>query len=189
METVKSRAPILRMEKILNSDIEKYILDHDPRASQLKLSSAEEFDELICAADGSIGYAISLLDAKKRKGVLENRRTAREFIDLAGGKHNSEKFEIISSLGTKRQDICDRLFYIQYALRDLILLKKSEDAPLCFYSDREKACELSTHFSSKNKHKNNKKQERSFWASPHASLLFYFKLFKISVNPSNEFNS
>ncbi|MBE6547257.1 MAG: hypothetical protein E7667_00055 [Ruminococcaceae bacterium] len=149
LETVKSRAPILRMEKISASDIEKYIIENEPQAAQLKFSSQNEFNELICAADGSIGYAISLLDQKKRKGVLENRRIAREFIDLTSGKHNSEKLEIISSLGTKRQEICDRLSYIQYALRDLILLKKSEDAPLCFYSDREKACELSTHFSSK----------------------------------------
>ena len=30
------------------------------------------------------------------------------------------------------------------ALRDIIVLKKSEDAPLCFYSDREEALELSS---------------------------------------------
>ncbi len=149
LETVKSRAPILRTEKIPREDIEKYILSHDRRATELKAQSPEEFAELICASDGSIGYALSLLDARKRKQILENRRIAKDFINLASGKFNRDKLELVSSLGTKRHDICDRLYYIQNALRDLILLKKSDDAPLCFYADREQACELSTHFTSK----------------------------------------
>lgn len=149
LETVKSRAPILRTEKIPQDDIEKYLLSHDNRASQLKEQSSEEFAEIICAADGSIGCALSLLDSKKRKQILENRKIAKDFINLASGKLNRDKLELIFSLGTKRGEICDRLSYIQSALRDLLLLKKDEDAPLCFYADREQACELSTHFTSK----------------------------------------
>lgn len=148
LETVKSRAPILRTEKIPREDIEKYILSHDRRAAELKSQSPEEFSELICASDGSIGYALSLLDARKRKQILESRRIAKDFINLASGKLNRDKLELVSSLGSKRHDICDRLRYIQSALRDLLLLKKSDDAPLCFYADRDEACELSTHFTS-----------------------------------------
>ncbi len=149
LETVKSRAPILRTEKISREDIEAYILSHERKAAELKSQSPEEFHEMICAADGSIGYALSLLDTKKRKQILENRRIAKDFINLASGKLNRDKLELVSSLGTKRHEICDRLYYIQNALRDLILLKKSDDAPLCFYADRDEACELSTRFTSK----------------------------------------
>ncbi len=148
LETVKSRAPILRMEKIPREDIEKYILSHDRRAAELKAQSPEEFSELICASDGSIGCALSSLDTKKRKQILENRKIAKDFINLASGKLNRDKLELVSSLGSKRHEICDRLCYIQSALRDLLLLKKSDDAPLCFYADRDEACELSTHFTS-----------------------------------------
>lgn len=149
LETVKSRAPILRTEKIPQVEIEKYILENDRRAVQLKESSPEDFAELVCASDGRIGYAISLLDTKKRKQIFENRKIAKDFINLASGKLNKDKLELVFSLGTKRGEICDRLSYIQSALRDLMLLKKSDDAPLCFYADREQACELSTHFTSK----------------------------------------
>lgn len=149
LETVKSRAPILRTERISQAEIEKYILENDNRAKQLKSQSPEDFAELVCASDGSIGCALSLLDSRKRKQVLENRRIARDFINLASGKLNRDKLELVFSLGTKRSEICDRLSYIQSALRDLLLLKKDEDAPLCFYADREQACELSTHFTSK----------------------------------------
>ncbi len=149
LETVKSRAPIMRTEKITQDEIEKYILENDNRAPQLKAQSPEDFAELVCAADGSIGYAISLLDTKKRKQIFENRKIAKDFINLATGKLNRDKLELVFSLGTKRNEICDRLSYIQSALRDLLLLKKSDDAPLCFYADREQAGELSTHFTSK----------------------------------------
>lgn len=149
LETVKSRAPVLRTEKIPRSDIEDYLLSHDRRALQMKESSPEDFDELICACNGSIGYALDLLDTKKRKSIFEDRQIAKDFIDLSSGKRSRDKLELVFSLGTKRQEICDRLSYVQYALRDLITLKKSDEAPLCFYSDREYACELSTRFTSK----------------------------------------
>ena len=38
---------------------------------------------------------------------------------------------------------------MQYALRDLLLLKKSENLPLCFFEDAEEALELSTRFTSR----------------------------------------
>ncbi len=149
LETIRSRAPILRTKKIPREDIESYILRQDRRAVELKAQSPEEFAELICASDGSIGCALSLLDTRKRRQVIENRKIARNFIDLTSGKLNRDKLELVFMLGTKRNEICDRLRYIQNALRDLILLKKCDDAPLCFYADREQACELSTHFTSK----------------------------------------
>ena len=145
LETVKSRAPILRTERISADLIKAHILS-DARARELNLNG--ELDEIVSESNGSIGYAKDLLDVRRRKPIMENRRTAREFIMLASGKRASEKLDLIAALGNKRAEVCERISYIQNALRDLILLKKSEDAPLCFYSDRDQACELSTHFTS-----------------------------------------
>lgn len=149
LETVKSRAPILRTEKISRELIRDFLIQNDKRAAELAANSPEEYSELVSAANGSIGYGLELLDAKKRKYILENRQIAKDFICLASGKSNRDKIELIFSLGTKRVDICERLAYIQNALRDLILLKKSEDAPLCFYNDRQNALELCLGFTSK----------------------------------------
>ena len=149
LETVKSRAPILRMEKVNCADVEEYIVSSDKRARKLCEEHPEDFKELTCASDGSIGYALELLDAKKRKQVFDDRKTAKSFVELASKHSSKEKIELVLALGTKRQEICDRLVLIQYAIRDLIVLKKSDDAPLCFYEDRETTLELSTHFTSK----------------------------------------
>lgn len=148
LETVRSRAPVLRTEKISTEDIEKYLLDNFPEAEKLKKNSPEEFCELVFASQGSIGQAISLLDPKARRQVLENRRIASELIRHAAGKQSKDKLDIVFSLGTKRADICERLTYVQTALRDLILIKRSYDCPLCFYSDREHASELATAYTS-----------------------------------------
>lgn len=148
LETVRSRAPVLRTEKISPADIEAYLLKHHPEAKQLKSRAPEEFSEIVFAAQGSIGKAVSLLDPKARKQVLDNRHLAAELIRHAAQKQSKDKLDIIFSLGTKRAEICDRLLYVQAALRDLILIKKSYDCPLCFYCDREQASELSTSFTS-----------------------------------------
>ena len=52
-------------------------------------------------------------------------------------------------MGSKRQEISRQIVFLQYAIRDLILLKKSDEVSLCFFEDRENAAELATHFTSK----------------------------------------
>ena len=44
---------------------------------------------------------------------------------------------------TKRDALVSELELTMVALRDIIALKKSEDAPLCFYSNREDALDIS----------------------------------------------
>ncbi len=148
LETVRSRAPIMRTEKLSKETVAEYILSHDKRAEELKKASPDDFSELLVASDGSIGKALSLLDPKKRKSVFANREIARNFIGYASSRSAGAAFDLINSMGNKRAEVCERLVLIQYALRDLILLKKSDDAELCFYTDRDNASEISVLFTS-----------------------------------------
>lgn len=149
LETIKSRAPILRTEKIPRAQIKDFLIRNDKRAAELEKASPDELSEIVSAADGSIGYGLELLDAKKRKSILDDRQIAKDLIRLASSKLSRDKLELIMSLGSKRTDICERLINVQSALRDLILLKKSEDAPLCFYNDRQNALDICLSFTSK----------------------------------------
>ena len=58
----------------------------------------------------------------------------------------ADVLEAVVAFGTKRQEVSDRLGYVQFAIRDLILLKKDEHAPLCFFEERDYAAELATHY-------------------------------------------
>jgi DNA polymerase-3 subunit delta' len=146
LETVLSRAPTLRTVKNSPEDVESFLLRTDSRAKELREQNVEEFKLLVFLADGSIGRALELLDVKKRTKVLEHRADAEKIISLLSARNPAAAFDTISRFGTKRHDVQSKLSYLQFALRDLVLLKKSDDAPLCFFSDREAALELSTRY-------------------------------------------
>ena len=148
LETVRSRAPTLRTRRIESEDLSAYLLSHDKRAVSLKEESPSDWRELISVSAGSIGYALELLDTRRRKQVFDCRAFAKATVKLLSGLGKARALEAITSFGSKRPEVIRQLFFIQYALRDLILLKKSESAPLCFFEDRDEAAELATHYTS-----------------------------------------
>ena len=148
LETVRSRAPTLRLEPIPAEDIGELLCQRESAAKALREQSPTEFRELLIAADGSVGRALRLLDPKQRKPILERRATAREFLDLCMSRRNSVgAVTFLNGLGQKREEIIPQLGEILICLRDLFLCKQTEQAPLCFFSDREEALELSCRFS------------------------------------------
>ena len=150
LETIRSRAPILRTEPIPTERIEEFIcsdrLDKKLRdtALALKRSEPESFGTVLISADGSIGKAIELLSPKKRKPISDRRDLAVAFFEALRTNGKGEHIlSLLPKFSQKRDELSLQLEYISLALRDLILLKKSENAPLCFFSDRESALDLS----------------------------------------------
>ncbi len=149
LETVRSRAPVLRTGPLPPQTVLEYIISHDPRAAELAKTSPDELAEIVSASRGRIGEALSLLDPKTRKPINERRRLAKNFIGLfssVAASPSSAKFDVIASFPQKREDAALELSFVSEALRDLILLKKSENAPLIFWSDRDEALEISSKF-------------------------------------------
>ena len=153
LETIRSRAPILRTEPIPQEKIEEFLTSDkiDPKlrdtALALKRGEPESFGTVLISADGSIGRAVELLSPKARKPITDKRALATSFIEaLSIGGKSVHSLTLLPKFSQKREELSAQLEYITYALRDLILLKKSENAPLCFFSDREKALDLSANF-------------------------------------------
>lgn len=144
LETIRSRAPILRTEPVRDAELDAYITSHDKRAAQMKLSSPAEYTELIKCASGGIGRALSLLDPKAWKPIAEQRAFVRELVACSIEQRGAKIIlPLLSRLSNKRDILADQLSLLGEALRDLILLKKSDDAPLTFYCNRDEAIELS----------------------------------------------
>ena len=143
LETIRSRAPIHRTEPIDTELIDEYICAHDRRAAQMKLSAPKDYAELLKAAGNGIGTALEYLDPKTFAPVLERRRFALEFVKIATeGGGNRDVLNVISKFSSKRDVLRDQLSMVSLAVRDLILLKKTDNAPLCFFVDRNEAIEL-----------------------------------------------
>lgn len=144
LETVRSRAPVLRTEPIPHEEIRAHLLRTAPEAARL---SPDTLDELLAIADGSIGRALELLDDKEREPFVKQRRNAQSLVENALSKKMPALIELINLLPAKRDELFPILSAAQTALRDLIALKQSETAPLCFYTNRETATESSYRYS------------------------------------------
>ncbi len=143
LETIKSRAPILRTEPVKNSDLDEYITSIDRRAAQMKLSSPAEYAELIMAAKHGIGTALKYLEPKAFAPVKDMRALIRDFCDMAtsgGGARRAMPF--IKRFAEKRDVLSVQLDMLSCAVTDLILLKKCDSAPLEFFADKNDCLEL-----------------------------------------------
>ena len=148
LETIRSRAPTLRTARLDVSQIESFLLSNDPRATELRDGNREDWNTLLFVCDGRIGYALELLDAKARSNLFESRKDVKKLISLLLSSNRAAALEAIPDFGKRRQDVKNKLSLLQSAIRDLLILNKSETAPLCFYDDAEEALELSTRFTS-----------------------------------------
>ena len=153
LETIRSRAPILRTEPLDSQQVDAYITSEkvdktiSSDALSLKNSSPEEYETLLFTADGSIGRAIELLSLKSRKPITDARSLAVRFLSSAKSSSTSDHpLMLMPAFSQKRDELVFQLSYISTALRDLILLKKCDNVQLCFFTNREDARELSSTF-------------------------------------------
>ena len=144
LETIRSRAITLRTQKIGEKEIEAYICSHDTRAPQMKLTSPREFAELIKASRGGIGKALEYLDPKIWKDVKTQRDFIRDLIfEILTRRSAAILIPMLSKFSSKREILADELMLFSLAVRDLIVLKKSDSSTLEFYTDTNEAIELS----------------------------------------------
>lgn len=148
LETIRSRAPVLRTEPVSKEDIDRYICKHDKRAQTLKAESERDYAELLMAAENGIGGALELLDPKVLAPVLERRRLAKDFVFMALSKASrKDTLALVSRFSQKREALSEELLLIYKALGDLIKLKKCDTAVLVFYESLSAAldvCELAS---------------------------------------------
>ena len=144
LETVRSRAPVLRTEPLSHEQIDTYLCATDPRAAQMKLSEPKKYAELLAAAGPSIGQALDYLEPKVWAPVGQIRALVSDFIRAAACRESARVITpMLSRFSSKREQQRLQLLTLSDAARDLILLKKSDDAPLSFFANREEAAELS----------------------------------------------
>lgn len=150
LETIKSRAPILRIRTLSDETVSQYITEKKPEAKILKETDKEAFDALILSAKGSIGKALRLLSETDREQILFDREIANSFLEIASGRKNGKRtVKLIESIcKIPREQLMRQLQYIEDAVRDLLILKKSDKVKLSFFTDTEYAYDLSSKFAS-----------------------------------------
>ena len=143
METIRSRAPVFRTEPLSRGQIEDYLCQKDRRAAQMKLADPGGFAELVAASGTGIGQALSYLDPKTYAPVKQTREMIVQLTRAAVEKQDARTvLPLLLRLSSKRDVLRAQLLMLSDALRDLILLKKSDTPPLSFFADPNEAIEL-----------------------------------------------
>lgn len=143
LETIRSRAPTFRTEPIEREAIDRYLCAHFREAAQMKQTDPGGYAELLMASEAGIGQALAFLDTKTFAPIRQRRELCTELIDVAVRQKRARAvLPLISRFSVKRDLLQEQLFSLSCALRDLILLKKSDSVSLMFYADREYATEL-----------------------------------------------
>ncbi len=151
LETVRSRAPILRMRIPDRDAAIEYLRKNDSGARAFIDSSREKFDRLYAISGGSIGRVLELISSAEKDQLLQNREAATLLLEaLAHGTQARDIASIYAAFSAKRDErdrVIDRLSALSAAARDLMLIKKSDAPHLIFFTDQGYAEELSYSFS------------------------------------------
>ncbi len=155
LETIRSRAPIYRLQPLPMETVHRYVTGHAPAGTSLP--SGNDLEQLLMAADGSIGKALDLLSPKQSAPILEARQAALDLLHAAPSKGERVIAALIpygirkedGRAELKRDEVTYRLETLMRALRDLIAVRRCDPAtvPLCFFTDRDAAVECSLRFS------------------------------------------
>ncbi len=147
LETIRSRAPILRMRPLDENLLRASLIRENTDAAMLEREAPHEFGEILKLSSGYMGKAIELLGKESREPLIKSRHFAVSFITaLTLRRSGKRSAELIASFPTKREELRELLSQIELAARDLMLVKKCDSPPLCFFSNEEQASELSMKF-------------------------------------------
>lgn len=143
LETIRSRAPVLRTEPLTRERIADYLCQNDRRAADMSRNDPHGFSELVAASGSGIGQALAYLDPKAYAPVKASREHVDALVRAAVEKRGARVIlPLLLKLSQKREALNEQLSLLSLAVRDLILLKKSDRASLSFFANREDALEL-----------------------------------------------
>ena len=143
LETIRSRAPVLRLTPLSDSDIRNALTTRGRHLSEKEMSA------VLLRANGSLGQALTLSDPRTLAPILLNRERCENLLVSLASRRTDEAAAEICSWDTKRDTVCDILAELHQAVRDLMLIKRAEDVRMVFFTDREAAAELVDRFTSR----------------------------------------
>lgn len=148
LETIRSRAPIIRVEPLDRSALDLYLIENDPRARLLKNNQRDEYEIILTTADGSVGEAIRLLDSKERKLLLMKRSSVDAIISASAERSPGKALSVVlTAPPPKRADMIPLFSLLLTAVRDLLLISRTDHPHLCYYTDLEEAADRASSFS------------------------------------------
>ena len=144
LETIKSRAQTIPMEKIPDEKMRDHLVKISPKARSLSASDGDSLSEIIVSSGGCIGRALSFIETKEGKALFARRTAATEFLSCClDRRKKAELVALFSSLSQKKREELTELFSLVFeALRDLAVIKKSDGGKNVFFASDDEAAKF-----------------------------------------------
>ena len=145
LSTVRSRAPVLRMEIFDSTTLSDYLLENNEKARKLYEKDREAFTLLVRSSSGAIG------EAEKRLGETEDsayavKKKTDELIALLSEGKSSEILCFFSALKLSREELSLIMLNLSYAARDMLSVKYRVQCEPLYFSNTEAAEEWAASF-------------------------------------------
>ncbi len=148
LPTVRSRIQTWHMQLLSQADIAERLCQASEKAVRLQKEAPARFNDLTMAAEGAYGRALALLEGGEKDPLFAQRAAVHQIWQAMLPRVSySALYDATMHLPTQRQPLLASLRLLSLSLRDLILLKRDEEAPLCFFSDRVAAQDTAHRFS------------------------------------------
>ncbi|MFA6947628.1 MAG: hypothetical protein WCQ72_01465 [Eubacteriales bacterium] len=144
LPTVRSRAPVLRMQVFGGGELDRYLAENVKKARELKQKDRVSYDFALKMSGGSIGGALSAME--KRRSAHDGAISAQslDFVTSALTENDAALFSRIATLSVKRDELSEFIASCELAVRDIVAVKcGGENAPLLFFGSRDDAERLS----------------------------------------------
>ncbi len=143
LTTIKSRTQYIAMSRFTTDELKEYLLQTSQEAARLKRSDENRLNEILVSADGRIGRAKMLLDARLSERDKQRRDIISEVILALKSRGNYARlYTAISNLPTKRDELSDILEGLQNALRDMLLSYRSHEFTPIFFTSCADAIQM-----------------------------------------------
>lgn len=152
LPTVRSRAPILRVESLPERIIESALTEKSESAKTLAANNPDAFRAAVKLSRGSFGRALQLTDEKSAAGCLELYKKAERYIELLTVRRNASDelafYEYASGLvnSKQRSELSDIYALLADAARDLVNAKLTSEPSPVFYASADKVREVASGF-------------------------------------------
>ncbi len=142
LDTVRSRAKLVRTETFSSDEVEKYLAG-TVEGARIKKSNPEKFKVAVKLAGGSLGRAVDFLGERAESlELISCRAVASEMISHIVKGRISELLKIAYGKSIKNSAEAKHvLTFADCAIRDMLAVKRNEEAELTFYTSAEAALE------------------------------------------------
>ncbi len=140
LETIRSRAQIVRTELIKTDPMREYLLSTQS-GKMLSKRSPDEFDKILAMSGGVIGKALMLLsDSEESSSYKRIREIAESLVSyICKGRKADALKAILEAKLSSALEAREMLNLAANAVRDMIAVKRSADTELLFYVTADEA--------------------------------------------------